>query len=108
MYEPERTKELFALRVQEALNAALSNQTVIIVVPQSYPKGIVLSMLVSRVPADRTHLIRMPGNEVHFDGTRGSVRIYDSSHVEYDRRLKHMRGYPIGVPTFLHPDVEES
>lgn len=107
MYAPERTKELFALRVQTALNVALGGNTAIIVVPEKYPKGYVLNMLVHRVPLDRENQVRMPGNEVHFEGTRGSVRIYDSGHVEYDRRLKHMRGYPIGIPTFLHPEVEE-
>ena len=106
--EKERSKELFAMRVQEALNAALSNQTVIVVVPEKYPKGYVLNMLVARVPKDRAHLIRMPGNEMHFEGTRGSVRIYDASHITYDRAQKRLRDYPVGIPHYLHPEVEEA
>lgn len=106
--ERERNKELFAIRVQEALNLALSNQTVIIVVPEKYPKGYVLNMLVARVPKERTHLIRMPGNEMHFEGSRGSVRIFDNKHVEYDARQKRIVGYPVGISTFLHPEVEEA
>lgn len=106
MYAPERAKELFAIRVQEALNVALSGRCAILIVPATYPKGHVLNMVVMRVPYDRAHLVRMPGNEVHFDGTRGSVRIYDNEHATYDRTQKRLRDYPIGTPTFLHPKVE--
>lgn len=106
MYAPERTKELFAIRVQEALNAALSGNTAIVIVPMTYPKGIVLNMLVSRVAPERVHLICMPGNELHFEGTRGSVRVYDNEHATYDPVRKCLRDYPAGIPHFLHPEVE--
>ena len=105
-HEERSAAFVFEKRLQEALNVALGGNTALVIVLPRYPKQAVLTRLVQRVPEDRRYQIRMPGNELHFEGTRGSVRIYDSDHVEYDRRLKHMRGYPIGIPTFLHPQVE--
>lgn len=89
-----------------ALNVALSGQCALVIVLRDYPKHVVLSRLVKLVPPDRAHLVRMPGNELHFEGTRGSVRVYSTDNVEYDAALKRMRGYPHGTPTFLHPEVE--
>lgn len=109
MSEPERNKELFALRVENALQVALGGNTAIVLVPPTYPKGYVLNLVVAGVPHERTHLIRMPtSNELHFEGTKGSVRIYDSGHTEYDRRQKRVISYPAGIPTFLHPEVDEA
>lgn len=98
---------LFEKRLNDALHVAMGGRCAIVIVPPTYPKTQALNLLVAAVPRESTHLIRMPGNELHLEGTRGSVRVYDCDHVEYDRRLKHMRGYPASIPTFLHPDLEE-
>lgn len=102
----ESMQRLFEERLAAALSVALTGQTALVIVPASYSKRSLLSYLVHAVPPSHVHLIRMPGNELHFDGTRGSVRIYDAEHPLYDKALKHLRGYPYDIPTFLHPEVE--
>lgn len=106
--EAGRKLQLFENRLEEALRVALGGNTALVIVPPAYPKQLALNVLVSLVPRGRTHLIRMPGHELHFEGTRGSVRIYDANHFEYDRQQKRVRGYPAGIPTFLHPEVENA
>jgi hypothetical protein len=108
---PEQTQTPGAALVFEkvlcaALNVALGGQCALVIVPQDCPKQFVLSHLVHLVPPDRAHQVRRAGNELHFEGTRGSVRVYSTDYIEYDVALKRMRGYPHGTPTFLHPQVE--
>lgn len=97
---------IFEKRLTDALNVALGGNTALVIVSPRYPRFAVLTLLVQRVPEDRRHLVRRPGEELHFEGTAGSVRVFSSDHIEYDRALKHIRGYPHGIPTFLHPEVE--
>lgn len=94
----------FEQALRSALNTALSGQCALVIVPRDYLKHVVLARLVQLI--DGTHNVRMPGTELHFEGTRGSVRIYSTDNIEYDAVLKRMRGYPHGTPTFLHPEVE--
>ena len=97
---------LFEKRLYDALNVALGGSTAIVIVPKDYPKHHVFSVLVRMVPQERSYQVRVPGNELHFEGTRGSVRVYSSDHAEYSPGSKTMRGYPHSTPTFLHPEVE--
>jgi hypothetical protein len=106
MQRKERDAQLFDQHLYSALNVALSGETALVIVPPRFPKHAVLTRLVQLVPQDRAYQVRMPGNELHFEGTRGSVRVYDSDNYEYDSHLKRLRGYPRGIPTFLHPELD--
>jgi hypothetical protein len=104
----EHDAHLFEKRLNDALNMALAGQTALVIVParNPYMRQAVLTRLTQLVPADRAYQVRMPGNELHFEGTRGSVRVYSADTHEYDAKQKHMRSYPHGIPVFLHPEVE--
>lgn len=97
---------VFEKRLEGALNIALSGQCALVIVPKDYPRQSVISRLIRAIPAERGFVARTPGDELHFEGTRGSVRVYSADHIEYDAVLKRIRGYPHGTPTFLHPEVE--
>ncbi len=106
-FERKAVDMLFEKRLLDALNVALSGQTALVIVPP-FPGAaqFALGRLVQLVPEDKRYLVRMPGRELHFEGTRGSVRVYTSDHIEYRPATRQMLGYPAGIPTFLHPEVE--
>lgn len=102
----QRNAQLFEQRLYAALNVALGGQTALVIVPRDYPKRHALTRLTQLVPTDRAHQVRMPGTELHFEGTRGSVRVYACDHITYHAKQKRLLDYPHGIPTFLHPEVE--
>lgn len=100
---------LFEKRVHEALNVARGGNTALVIVPVNYPKRAVVNLLVHLLqepPDPLLPYLRATPDALHFEGTHGSVRIYPVDHIEWHSRQKRMMGYPAGIPTFLHPEVE--
>lgn len=104
--QTQRNDLVFEKRLEEALSTALGGQCALVIVPNHHHFPGVFNWLVQHAPPERAYQVRRPGNELHFEGTRGSVRLYSAEHPEYDRRLKRLLGYPHSISLFLHPEVE--
>lgn len=104
----ENDAQLFERRLREALKIAMDGQTALVIVPKDYPRQQVIGWLIHAIPAERGFVARTPGNELHFEGTRGSVRVYPADHITIRREGTQFRllDYPAGIPTFVHPEVE--
>lgn len=98
--------DLFDTRLKEALAVARGGNTALVIVPRASMRHLVLTQLAHLLDRGKDWNARWTQDALHFDGTRGSVRIYPADHIEYDAKLKRMRGYPVSVPIFLHPEVE--
>lgn len=98
---------LFEEHLTRALATALQGQTAIVIVPAHAPRQPVLNWLVRHVPPERAHELRVLSDAVHFEGSRGQVRIVPHDHVTYDRKQQRLLDYPAGTPVFIHPEVEE-
>lgn len=110
LVEPDRhakNAELFSARLKHALAVALGDNVAIVVVPPGYPKRFALSTLVHHAQNSALkHYLRTTDDALHFEGTRGSVRIYPADHITYDHKQQRLLDYPAGIPHFLHPEVE--
>lgn len=99
---------LFERQLSLAMATALSGQTVIVIVPEKYPKSAAINYIVQNaVPEKYRPLIRASNDIVHIAGMPGSVRIYPASHITYDRKQKRLLDYPTAIPHFLHPELGE-
>jgi hypothetical protein len=102
----ERSRDLFKARLQHALRVARNGEVAIVIVPYPSMKQDVLAFLGQSLDRERDHNARVTPDALHFEGTRGSVRIYPSEHITYDRRLQRLLDYPATIQHFLHPEVE--
>lgn len=102
----ERNEELFKARLISALNIARAGSVAIVIVPQEPYKHRVLAFLGQSLDRERDHNARVTSDALHFEGTRGSVRIYPADHITYDGKQQRLLDYPAGIPHFLHPEVE--
>lgn len=109
MRQDKRNKALFEIRLIDALNRARSGQVVIVIVPHNaLYKHEVLAFLGQSLDRERDHNARATSDALHFEGTRGSVRIYPQDHITYDAKQQRLLDYPASIQHFLHPDVEDS
>lgn len=107
----EISARLFDKRLADALNVARGDNTAIVIVPpQRGYTQVAINTLVHMLNTEQDRLLHalriVGGRELHFEGTRGSVRIYPADHITYDSKKKRLIDYPATVPHFLHPEVE--
>ena len=102
-----RNKVLFEMRLTQALDRARSGQVVIVIVPYEalYKHG-ALAYLGQNLDREHDHNARATSDALHFEGTRGSVRIYPADHITYDLKQQRLLDYPASIQHFLHPEVE--
>jgi hypothetical protein len=103
----ELTQRRFNQRLMEALQVARCGNTAIVIVPCDYPRNQAITVLLHWLDDEHIHNARVASDALHFDGTRGSVRLYPCDHVTYDVKQRRLLDYPAGVPHFLHPEVED-
>ena len=99
---------LFEERLTRALAMALQGQTAIVIVPAHFPapRQQIINWLTRHVPPEAAHTLRALPDSIHFEGSRGQVRIVPHDHFTYDAKQQRLLDYPAGTPTFLHPEVE--
>ena len=105
----ENARKLFELRLEGAFGQMRGGSTVLVIVPAKYPKGAVINYFVKKLnDCGWAHRIRVMPEAVHIEGSTGQVRVYDTEHATYDRKQKRLLDYPGGIPTVIHPAVEET
>lgn len=100
------TDELFKQRLLQALDTARSGEVAIVMVPHAVMKHGALAFLGQNLNRERDWNAVASSDALHFQGTRGSVRIYPYDHITYDRKHRRLLDYPPSVKYFLHPEVE--
>ena len=90
---------------KQALDVARSGNVAIVIVPDMSYAQSVLNPMAQMIRMDDP-IPRATSSELHFEGTRGSVRIYPVTHITYDPKQKRLMDYPAGIQHFLHPEVE--
>lgn len=98
----------FEFKIALAMKAARAGQTAVVIVPHLACIRDVINMLAGQVDHTRDPPARFTPSELHFEGTRGSVRIYPATHVTYDPKRKRLLDYPASIQHFLHPELEDT
>jgi hypothetical protein len=94
-------------RLRAALQVVTAGNTAIVIVPLRLPKQAAINALVSLLGNGHPlkPYVRATTDALHFEGTRGQVRVYPCDHITYDPKQRRLLDYPHGTPTFLHPEV---
>jgi hypothetical protein len=94
-------------RLCNALSVARNGNTAIVVVPSLTPTYSVVAELASLHAStkDTTLQLRATNDSMHYENTRGQVRVYWDNHPEWNAVSKRFYSYP-NVATFIHPELD--